>query len=81
MTRDKMKNKLFNLLLAVATILFNGFVLCLALFGLNYIIEYLFDIVLFIKLHHFNLDSYIYSVTIVTFIDAIDYNYNKLRKI
>ena len=75
-----MNNKIYNLLLAVATILFNGFVLCLALFGLNYIIIYLFDIVLFIKHQNFNLDSYIYSVTIVTFIDAIYYNYNKLRK-
>ena len=75
-----MNNKLINLLLAIATILFNAFVLCLALFGLNYIIVYLFDIVLFIKHQHFNLDSYIYSVTIVTFMDAIYYNYNKLRK-
>ena len=75
-----MNNKLINLLLAIATILFNGFVLCLALFGLNYIIVYLFDIVLFIKYQNFNLDSYIYSVTIVTFMDAIYHNYNKLRK-
>ena len=75
-----MNKKLINLLLAIATILFNGFVLCLALFGLNYIIVYLFDIVLFIKHQNFNLDSYIYSVTIVTFMDAIYYNYNKLRK-
>ena len=75
-----MNNKLINLLLAIATILFNGFVLCLALFGLNYIIVYLFDIVLFIKHQNFNLDSYIYSVTIVTFMDAIYHNYNKLRK-
>ena len=75
-----MNNKLINLLLAIATILFNGFVLCLALFGLNYIIVYLFDIILFIKHQNFNLDSYIYSVTIVTFMDAIYYNYNKLRK-
>ena len=75
-----MNKKLINLLLAIATILFNGFVLCLALFGLNYIIVYLFDIILFIKHQNFNLDSYIYSVTIVTFMDAIYYNYNKLRK-
>ena len=75
-----MNNKLINLLLAIATILFNAFVLCLALFGLNYIIIYLFNIILLIKHQNFNLDSYIYSVTIVTFIDAIYYNYNKLRK-
>ena len=74
-----MNNKLINLLLAIAMILFNGFVLCLVVFGLNYIIIYLFDIVLFIKHQNFNLDSYIYSVTVVTFIDALYYNYNKVK--
>ena len=74
-----MSNKLINLFLAIASILFNGFVLCLVVFGLNYIIIYLFDIVLFIKHQNFNLDSYIYSVTVVTFIDALYYNYNKVK--
>ena len=74
-----MNNKIYNLLLAIATILFNGSILCLAIFGLNYIFIYLFDIVLFIKHQNFNLDSYIYSVTVVTFIDALYYNYNKVK--
>ena len=74
-----MSNKLINLLLAIASILFNGFVLCLVVFGLNYIIIYLFDIVLFIKHQNFNLDSYIYSVTVVTFIDALYFNFNKVK--
>ena len=75
-----MNNKLINLLLAIATILFNGLVLWVVLVTLNNVINCLFDIVLFSKHQNFNLDSYIYSVTIVTFMDAIYYNYNKLRK-
>ena len=68
------------ILLAIATIFFNGLLLWVALVTLNNVIICLFDIVMFSKHQNFNLDSYIYSVTIVTFVDALYYNYNKVKK-
>lgn len=76
--KDKLR-KLYRLLIAILIILFKGFVLFLAMLAVNYVTNYLFDFVIFSQ--NFDLASYLYSVTIVTLIDAIDYNYEKVELI
>lgn len=77
-----MSNKLhsvYRLILALVIILLNSLVLCLLLIGINNLFSYLYDVVLFTEFTHFNLDGYIHTITVVTFIDAMYYNYNKTK--
>ena len=70
---------IFSLLLALALIISKGIVLCMLLVEINNLFIVLFDIILFTKVLHFNLDSYIYSITIIIFVDALYYNYTKIK--